>query len=383
MKLLSPFRNGVMTVRSMKGFSILVALFVILIVSYASGRQTGEITREGVVIRGLGRVRWIEDFDKALVMSREHALPLLVFAQEKDSSEEAAKREDTVLRHPLIVEMVEILFVPVAVRADSSERRVFLERLGEVTGDETVIMIRDSREEDLVPRLSWDGSAGTLLETVISAYRRTEKPVPRYVKILHGEHSSHEKHESAMFPVHCFWAGEVELGPEEGVLHTLPGRTEDGEAIEVVFDASVTSYGQLLEKTRAFGLSESAYWKNARQRDTAERVFGEENVKKAGRFNTDTRPKYYLSRTNYKYVPMTDRQAILVNSDLFFENDPARHLSGRQLQIFEYIDENSNRSWKKLVNRKSERHAHEDIIEKWAMVTERIEKRSRGEVKIH
>jgi hemerythrin-like domain-containing protein len=85
---------------------------------------------------------------------------------------------------------------------------------------------------------------------------------------------------------------------------------------------------------------------------------------------------------SYEYE-RTDRQAILVNSDLFFENDPSRHLSPRQLRIFAYIEENSDRSWKKLVNRKSATHAHEDIIQKWAMVTERIEKRSRGKVKIH
>ncbi len=367
----------------MRFFPILIALFAILTASYASATQTGEITREGGIISGLGRVRWIEDYDRALVTAKDHALPLFVFVQGKSFPEQIGKGGDTVLRHPLIVETVETLFVPFAVRADSSERRSVLERLGEVPVDETVIMIRDSRGEDLVPSLSWDGTARSLVETVISAYERTDRQVPRYVEILHEEHGSQGTNESAMFPVHCFWAGEVELGPEEGVLHTLPGKTEDGEAIEVVFDRSVTSYEELLEKTRAFGLSESAYWKNARQRDTAERVFGEENVKKAERFNTDTRPKYYLSRTNYKYVPMMDRQAILVNSDLFFENDPARHLSPRQLQIFEYIDENSNRSWKKLVNRKSVRHAHEDIIQKWAMVTERIEKRSGGELKIH
>jgi len=70
---------------------------------------------------------------------------------------------------------------------------------------------------------------------------------------------------------------------------------------------------------------------------------------------------------------MTDRQAILVNSDLFFENDPSKHLPRDSVQSM-------NTSWKKLVNR---RNVPEDITQNWVMLTERIEKRSRGEVKIH
>jgi hypothetical protein len=199
---------------------------------------------------------------------------------------------------------------------------------------------------------------------------------PQYVEILYEEYRIPKNTESAVFPVHCFWAGEVELGPSKGILQTTPGKMGEREAIEVVFDKNVTSYRELLEESHSLGLCKAAYYSNENQQKVAEEVFGKKGVKRVGKFIPDRTPKYYLSQTSYESIPMTDRQAILVNSDLFFKADPKTRLSPRQIQMYEFIESKSKRVWKNLINK-------QDMTNNWIQLSQRIYKLSKRKLYIH
>ena len=60
-------------------------------------------------------------------------------------------------------------------------------------------------------------------------------------------------------------------------------------------------------------------------------------VKKTASYRKDRDDKYYLSRTMYKVIPMTELQAAKVNSAIGSGQSPETYLSPRQLEIFQYL----------------------------------------------
>jgi hypothetical protein len=322
----------------------------------------------------LGRVRWRRDYDEAIKTSTSEKKPVFVFIQDISGVDVNIQYGEAVLSHPLVVEAIESLFIPLAIYNSEPNRDTdMLAKLSENSSNQTVIRIVNSRGTDLTERvvdnLTMDGILSAIIESLSGE-------TPQYVEILYEEYKIPQNTESAIFPVHCFWAGEVELGPSRGILQTIPGKVGEREAIQVVFDSNVTSYRKLLEESHTFGLCKDAYYSNENQRKVAEEMFGDKGVKRSGKFVPDRTPKYYLSQTSYESVPMTDRQAILVNSDLFFKEDPKARLSPRQIQMFEFIESESKRVWKNQINK-------QDMTSIWIQVSQRIYKVSNRKVYIH
>jgi hypothetical protein len=181
--------------------------------------------------------------------------------------------------------------------------------------------------------------------------------------------------------MHCFWAGEVELGIEEGIVYTEPGYIENFEAMIIKYDTSKMSYRELLETSRSLNLVYQAFAHSEDQTVAAREVIGEENVEdieavKFHRVDDNAHIKYYLGKTLFRHVPMTERQKIMVNSALFFEEDPTEYLSPRQLEMYEYIRKKRLRTWKNLV-------PSLDFVQDWQATTGKIREMSKGEISIH
>ena len=80
----------------------------------------------------------------------------------------------------------------------------------------------------------------------------------------------------------------------------------------------------------------TVFVKNSSERDTASEILGSRSVLDAGAFRSDSEPKYYMSRTVYRYVPMMQLQASLVNSAIGNRTSPDKYLSPRQLEILSH-----------------------------------------------
>ena len=323
-----------------------------------------------------GRVEWILDPEDARMRSGSEGKPILLLVQNETKNGEGIEYWEAMLSQPLIVEAVESLFVPFAVKTNGGEKDRWLSGIPGGGSQQFLIRITDRSFNDLIERITGIGGMQALLSSMILALESQSMDVPEYVRILYVESMESESRETALFPVHCFWAGEVELGPSSGILETTPGRIGNREVVEVVFDKSVTSYGELLEESCDLGLSENAYALNDEQERVASELMGPEKVTQPGEMTPDKKPKYYLRRTTYRYVPMTERQAILVNSDIFLKRDPQVRLSPRQIRMHEFIKNHKNRKWKNQIG-------SSDLTESWEELTKRIYRISGGDVYIH
>ena len=63
-------------------------------------------------------------------------------------------------------------------------------------------------------------------------------------------------------------------------------------------------------------------------------------VSGGGSFRADSTPKYYLSNSEYKVVPMTEIQKCRVNSALAEKQDPRAFLSARQIAFLKTSSRN-------------------------------------------
>jgi len=64
----------------------------------------------------------------------------------------------------------------------------------------------------------------------------------------------------------------------------------------------------------------------------------------------DKEPKYYLSKSVYRFIPMTQFQATKVNVKIGNRQSPDEYLSPRQLELLSFIKKNPQRKWKNAIN---------------------------------
>ena len=264
----------------------------------------------------LGHVDWHRNFNEAKAIALKENKPILVFFQEVPGCSTASGYGKRVMTHPLIVEAVESLFVPVAIynNAGGHDRKI-LDSFNEPSWNNPVVRIITPGGKSLSPRLNGDYTRLGLVNSMVTALKNSNVPVPEYLEILQKELSAkNTKKDTAVFSMHCFWTGEAGLGNIDGVVSTLPGFMGGREVVKVEFDKDVISYKQLVDTARKKNVSKTVFVKNGFEKTTAGEVLGSRSVLDAGTFRSDSEPKYYMSKTYYKYVPMTELQSSLVNS---------------------------------------------------------------------
>ena len=99
------------------------------------------------------------------------------------------------LSHPLIVEAIETLFVPIAVKnntkGDTDEK--VLKSFSERSWNNPVVRIVDGARSDLVPKVKSDWSRSRLVEAMIAALEKTKRKVPAYLDLLREEEGAARK----------------------------------------------------------------------------------------------------------------------------------------------------------------------------------------------
>ncbi len=300
----------------------------------------------------LGQVDWIRNFDEAAAKAKQENKPLLVLFQEVPGCSTSSGYGKNVLSHPLIVEAIETLFVPVAVYNNhGGEDEQVLKSFGEPSWNNPVVRIIAPYRKELVSRLNGDYTKAGLVRAMITALENDNKAVPPYLSLLAQElNVNNGRSERAVFAMHCFWVGEGKLANVNGVISTKPGFMGGHEVVELEFNPDIISYGDLVNKAKSQNVARHIFTENTEQSSIAKEIVGESSVSPKTTFRADSRPKYYLSGTSYKYVPMTNTQLARVNAAIGGLQSPNVFLSPRQLDIYNYIEAHKDLSWPNLVS---------------------------------
>ncbi|MCZ6528298.1 MAG: VPGUxxT family thioredoxin-like (seleno)protein, type 2 [Candidatus Dadabacteria bacterium] len=295
----------------------------------------------------LGEVEWIRNFDEATTKAKKLNKPLLVLFQEVPGCSTSSGYGNNVLSHPLIVEAIETLFVPAAIyNNNKGEDERVLKSFGEPSWNNPVVRIMTPERQELVSRLSGDYTKAGLIGAMITALESNNKTVPPYLSLLAQElNVKFGSRERAVFAMHCFWIGEGQLANIKGVISTKPGYMGGYEVVELEFNPEIISFEDLVKKGKLNNVASHIFTVNSGQSAVAKDIVGEGSVSPRSGFRADSKPKYYLSGTLYRYVPMTNLQIARVNASLGSLRSPDSFLSPRQLELYKYIENHQELNW--------------------------------------
>ena len=268
----------------------------------------------------LGDVHWLRSFDEAQTRSKKEGKSILILFQEIPGCATCRNYGSDVLTHPLIVEAIETEFIPLAIHNNKGGQDAeILKRYQEPAWNNPVVRVVDSEGSNIIPRLSGNYSTAGLTAQMTSALIKQKGKAPLYLQLLADELSAQQKMTSkATYSMYCFWTGEALFGKLNGVIKTTAGFEGGKEVVAVEYNPSIVSKTELD--------------KIAQSQKCA--------VSTGGSFRADATPKYYLSNSEYKVVPMTEIQKCRVNSALAEKQDPRAFLSARQIAFLKTSSRN-------------------------------------------
>ncbi len=310
----------------------------------------------------LGKVNWLRNFEEGISKSATENKPVFLLFQEVPGCSTCQNYGQNVLSHPLIVEAIESLFVPVAIfnNKRGADAKV-LDFYREPSWNNPVVRIVDAKKENLVNRVNGNYTQLGIVQAMREALQVANKPVPNYLTLLEEELLAHQTGtDSAVFSMYCFWTGEKEIGKLGGVVETQAGFMNGREVVSVKYDPSVIAYDDLLKTSNKASCASSVYTEDEAQVEATKNILGKGKVADLGKFRQDREPKYYLGKTVYRFVPMTQIQATKVNSLLGQRQLPDDLLSPRQLALLKEIQANPNGKWENAINK--------DFVAAWEAV---------------
>ena len=268
----------------------------------------------------LGDVHWLRSFEEAQVKSKKESKPILILFQEIPGCQTCRSYGSDVLTHPLLVETIETCFIPLAIHNNKGgQDGAVLKRYNEPAWNNPVVRVVDSNGSDLVSRLSGNYSAAGLSALMTTVLIKQKGKAPAYLQLLTDELTAQQEGTAkATYSMYCFWTGEALFGKINGVVKTTAGYQGGKEVVMVEYDPGLISRTALDKIAQTQKCSVSA----------------------EGNVRPDATPKYYLSNSDYKVVPMTEIQKCRVNSALAEKQDPRAYLSARQLAFLKTSSRN-------------------------------------------
>ncbi len=300
----------------------------------------------------LGKVNWLRNLEEGITQSKQENKSVFILFQEVPGCATCQNYGKNVLSHPLIVDAIETLFVPVAIFNNKrGEDAIVLKSFGEPAWNNPVVRIVNNAKKDVVKRIGGNYSQLGIVQAMVEALQAEGREVPGYLALLERELlAEHTGLETANLSMYCFWTGEKQIGQIDGVVETQPGFMGGREVVQVQFDPEVVSYEKLVKKAVSNNYASHVYVEDDQQRKKATKLIGKTNISKAASFRIDREPKYYLSKTLYQYIPMTNLQAVKVNSLIGQNQSPDDLLSPRQLDLLNIIKANSKVKWSSAIN---------------------------------
>jgi hypothetical protein len=260
--------------------------------------------------RELGGVAWLRDFTQAQAQARAGSKPILLLFQEVPGCSTCVNFGRDVLDHPLMVEMIEDYFVPLAIfnNHPGADAEV-LRRFGEAAWNNPVIHFIAADGEPVVPRLANRYDPLGLHERITQVLALSGMPMPAYFKLL-GRDLLVEAglSKTVTFTTPCFWSGETSLAQHPAVITTDAGWVRGEEVVQVQFDAREGGYAALAQFAREEG-------------------FG---VIEGQTFALDNEPQFYLRKGTMRFLPLMPAQRTAINLALPYRQDANGLLSRRQ-----------------------------------------------------
>lgn len=317
----------------------------------------------------LGKVRWLRSLPEAVPLAKKQNKPIFVLFQEVPGCLTCQNYGHKVLSHPLIVEAIETHFIPVVVFNNrGGQDATTLKKFQEPSWNNPVVRILNSNEKDLVPRLSGDYSPSGLVQQMIVALQSSSIPIPPYLELLGEELSAKASHtEKGVFAMYCFWSGEGMFGQLDGVVSTQPGFLNGHEVVEVEYNPKKLPFDKLVQKAQQHDMAGRVYTRNENQRRIAEKRVGRNASISNKEIRIDREPKYYLSRTPLRFIPMTELQAARVNAAVGSRKDFSDYLSPRQLNLLSVIQQHPKAGWKNMIGANN-------LIDSWQSVVSKAQK---------
>ncbi len=297
--------------------------------------------------RELGQIAWLRDFDKALVTAKKENKPILLLFQEVPGCHTCTQYGDDVLSHPLVVDAAQTLFVSVAIfnNLKGDDERV-LKSFKEPSWNNPVVRVIAHDRTPLAARVNEEYTLAGISSAMVTGLEKLNRSVPSYLRLLAEESAAHQQGlEQAVFEMHCFWEGESALAEVDGVVGTLAGFVRDKEVVQVTFDPKKTGYAALLKKAKRLNCARQVFTRNDAQQSQASALVGEDAIRTDESVRPDKDPKYYLAQTAYKYLPMTELQALRINRAIHRKQNPGQYLSPSQVRLLSTIEKNEQAQW--------------------------------------
>lgn len=261
----------------------------------------------------LGQVRWHRDYEAATTLARQQGKAVLVLFQEVPGCATCRNYGRDVLSHPLMVEAIEGLFVPLAIYNNKGGKdRQVLARFNEPSWNNPVVRIVDADGNGLARRVAGNYTAMGLYDAMADALFRQGTPMPPYMAMLKAALAPpNDAHTAAAyFKMYCFWSGERHMGAAPGVVATEPGFADGHEVVKVWYDTQATSAKRLAA--------------HARQAQCAP-------MRPEGGYRAAQKDHYYyLRQSSYRFLPLTRLQKTKINSALGHGQPAHDLLSPRQ-----------------------------------------------------
>lgn len=307
----------------------------------------------------LGKVNWERHLDNGLQQAAREGKPVLLLFQEVPGCMTCQRYGDEVLSHPLIVEAIEQCFVPVAIYNNKKGRDAeVLASFDEPAWNNPVVRIVNPLRADVVPRLSGNYSPLGLVNRMVDAIRLQRQEPPVYLQLLQEELQAEANGtEQTTLSMYCFWTGEKNYGQLPGVIATEPGFMDGREVVQVTYDPSVVSFEKVVHTGQRAQCADRIYVHSKQQAQAAVQLIEDNKIRTKSSFRPDDEPKYYLSKTPYRAVPMTTLQAARANALIGQGKSPERVLSPKQIAIAQEVKRRADSNWENLIGK--------DIAENW------------------
>ena len=299
-------------------------LFMLIITSslgYAQERTSAE--NQDVE---LGKVSWYRDYDDVAALALKENKAILILFQEVPGCSTCRNYGQDVLSHPLMVEAIENLFIPLAIHNNKGGKdKETLEKFNEPSWNNPVVRIVDPLGKDIVKRVGSDYTALGLYEAMEYALKVENKEVPEFLKLLGEELTASENGtlKETYFKMYCFWSGEKQLGSKNGVLNTEAGFMGGHEVVKVEYDEAQLSPEQLKQFATRYQIT----------------PISKDNSYRPAVNDED----YFLRHTDYKYLPLTPLQRTKINSAIGNRKSAEKYLSPKQLVWLEQLQNNKNK----------------------------------------
>lgn len=219
----------------------------------------------------------------------------------------------------MLVEAIEDLFVPVLVYNNTPEDEAILKSFGEPSWNNPVVRFLDSGGSDLIPRADGVWTTSPLARRMLEALRSAGRESPSWLQLVAA--AGPENPASATFAMHCYWEGEAKLGAIEGVLSTRSAWIGELEVVQLVFDPAVVDYQTLVKEAQKNECASTVFAHSAEQQQQAAALVGEQHVQQlhdesSAKDAKASDQKYALSGTLYRFLPLTELQAVRINAAL-------------------------------------------------------------------